>query len=234
MSHRPLLAWSRALKLLALLSCSLAALAQQPPPGYNSPWRNADGSEKFAIAFSGGWDISTGSSRVTQTRGWNYTMAAGRNLNRHLALLGEYSFYHFSLPPVPGALTLPAPVFPYGPPETGNTHIWSLTAESEYQYAATERAGAYLLVGGGLYRRSFSCGSSCEDGFTGAAAGGDGFFGGANAGTGVAFKVSENANVKAFFEVRYVWIDTTSQVLTTTATNGTRTSFIPATAGLRW
>jgi hypothetical protein len=152
-------------------------------------------------------------------------MAAGRNFSRHYALLGEYSFYHFSLPPIPVAET----VTPYPPSDgaedVGNTHIWSLTAEGKYQYAATETVGAYLLAGGGAYHRNFDCGSApC----------GDSFYGGANAGTGIAYKLSENANVKVFAELRYIWIDTSSQVLVTMQTSGKRTMFVPATVGFRW
>jgi len=146
---------------LAFTMCDpVAASAQTPPPGYNSPWRNADGSEKLAIAFSGGWAPSAASSRATQTRGWDYTMSAGRNLNRHYALLGEYSFYHFSLPPIAVANPLTPALPSSGGHYIGNTHLWALTAEGKYQYAATETVGAYVLAGGGAYRRHFDCGTS--------------------------------------------------------------------------
>jgi hypothetical protein len=82
--------------LLAAFLCVLVlpASAQLPPPGYNSHWRTADGSEKLALEFGGGWDLAMGAARQSETRGWNYMMGAGYNFNRHLALLGEYGFNH--------------------------------------------------------------------------------------------------------------------------------------------
>jgi len=60
----------------------------------------ADGTEKLALEFGGGWGIAAGPTRATQKRGWNYTMGAGYNLNRHFAILGEYSYNRFTIPAI--------------------------------------------------------------------------------------------------------------------------------------
>jgi len=199
------------------------ASAQLPPPGYNSHWRTADGTEKLALEFGGGWDIATGPTRTTQTRGWNYIMGTGYNFNRRLALLGEYSFNRFTIPPIT------APTEQDFVP-TGGIHIWSLTADPKFQYHASERMGAYLIAGGGLYRKSIQPGGSCAGSCAYAVA----IAGGANFGTGIALKPSENSNAKFYAEIRYVWIDTKSQEnFTDTSLNG-NTAYIPITAGIRW
>lgn len=201
------------------------AKAQLPPPGYNSHWRTADGTEKFALEFGGGWDIATGSTRATQTRGWNYTMGAGYNFNRHLALLGEYSFNRFTVPPIVAPTQAEQNSLP-----TGGVHIWSLTADPKFQYHATEHMGAYLIAGGGLYRKIIQPGGTC----TGSCAYTVATAGGASFGTGIALKPSDNSNAKFYAEIRYVWIDTKSQENFTDTSLIGNTTYIPITAGIRW
>jgi hypothetical protein len=186
----------------------LPTSAQLPPPGYNSHWRTADGSEKLALEFGGGWDLATGAARESETRGWNYMMGAGYNFNRHLALLGEYGFNHFTVPLQP-KLSDAIPL-------SGSTHIWSITADPKFQYFATDRVGAYVIGGGGFYRTSNN-----SDGDTGEA----NESGGVNFGTGIALKVSDNSDAKFYAEGRYTWIDNKPTPHTT---------YIPLTMGIRW
>jgi len=210
---------------LSLLIVSHAS-AQLPPPGYNSHWRTADGTEKLALEFGGGWDIATGPTRATQTRGWNYIMGGGYNFNRHLALFGEYSFNRFTVPPIVAPTQAEQDFVPIG-----GVHIWSLTANPKFQYHATERTGAYLIAGGGLYHKVIQPGATCATGscaYTVANAGGASF------GTGIALKPSENSNAKFYAEVRYVWIATKSQENFTDPSLNSNTSYIPITAGIRW
>jgi hypothetical protein len=220
--------WPRilSLRLLVLLFVlpAVRAHAQLPPPGYNSHWRTADGTEKLALEFGGGWDISNGPSRTTQTRGWNYLMGSGYNFNRRFALLGEYSFNRFTIPVIiPSSSTVIPP--------SGSIHIWSLTADPKYQYFASDRVGAYVIVGGGVYRKVLSPGGVCSGSCATTIANAPG----ANFGAGIALKVSDNSNAKFYAEIRYVWIDTqppASEDLY--AALDTRTSYAPITLGIRW
>jgi hypothetical protein len=186
----------------------LPAHAQLPPPGYNSPWRTADGSEKLALEFGGGWAPAVGSTRQLQTRGWDYTMGAGYNFNRHLALLGEYNFDRFTVPLQPKlSATLPI---------SGSIHIWSVTADPKFQYFATDWVGAYVIGGGGFYRLSSDSEGATSESNDAA---------GINFGTGIALKISENSNAKLYAEARYVWIDNKPTP---------HSNYVPLTMGLRW
>lgn len=64
-----------------------SARAQSPTPGYNSPWRNPDGSVKLALEIGGGIDTAMGPTRHYQERGWNVTVGGGYNFNRHYGVL---------------------------------------------------------------------------------------------------------------------------------------------------
>jgi hypothetical protein len=219
----------RIVMVATLVIFCLPALAQLPIPGYNSHWRNKDGSEKFAIAFAGGWDVSHGNTRAYQTRGWNYLMESGYNFNRHLAMLGEYSYNRFSDPNVVVNNGGSLPDVYEGP-----SHIWTLTVEPKYQYYATETIGAYVIGGGGFARKTapeLSCQgnlySECVQNGVDTAVW--------NVGAGVAWKISENANVKAFLEVRYVNVLATGTTLEKQMIPlNMSASFTPVSLGFRW
>jgi hypothetical protein len=202
--------WSKRLIVLWLLCVALRLTAQQPTPGYNSRWRTADGTEKLALAFGGGYDITAGGARHNQTRGWDYMMQGGYNFNHLIGVSAEYSFDHFVIPEAVGP---------------GSVHLWSATLQPTFHYFRTEHFGGYVLGGGGFYRKL----TSLNEGELSNNAGG------ADVGTGIAWRVSDNSNAKFFAEARYVWVDNQpSPQNTYYAPANERTAFFPVVGGIRW
>jgi hypothetical protein len=224
-----------------------AVSAQVPTAGYNSPWRNADGSLKLALEFGGGANASIGPTRHDEDHGWNYRMGAGYNFNRRVGVSLEYSFNHATTPRSYLIETFPANVLANGGRNnglTGSVHLWSLTAEPRFHYFDTEKYGGYVLAGGGLYRKvtMLEGGLSLESCFeylplpclVGNTALSNNA-GGVNLGTGLSWRPDEHSNAKLFVDVRYVWVDNQQSPSNTLypAANE-RTSFVPISAGVHW
>ena len=222
-----------------------SASAQESTPGWNSGWRNADGSLKLALAFGGGYDTSAGATRKYQGVGWNYRMGAGYRLNRRFAALVEYGFDHFGIPQSQA---------PYiyrnflNPPTSvdGNIHLWSVTLEPTFNYFQTEHYGGYLVGGGGFYRKLTSINLPANQcvlfgGFpacfpvTAAMTHTSNNAGGANLGAGFGWRVWDHSNTKLFLEARYVWIDGQSSPNNTLYPPANyHTGYYPITGGVRW
>lgn len=218
--------------------------AQAPTPGYNSPWRNPDGSVKLALELGGGIDTAVGSTRRYQERGWNLTVGGGYTFNRHYSLLLEYGFHHAMVPPFPGP---PATGNSSAQPVIGAIRLWSVTAEPVVHYFSTEHFGGYLIGGGGFYRKltaidsgnpNFACPAPSQLGSTCIVAPGTRFSnnaGGLNIGTGLAWRVSDLSNAKVYVEARYTWVDNQpSPTNPDYPPANYRTGYIPLTGGLRW
>ncbi len=219
---------------VVLLWVSFAfAGAQEPTPGWNTPWRNADGSLKLAIELGGGINRTAGAARSFQGAGWNYRIGGGYRLNRRIAALIEYNYDRFSVPQSATALLNLS-----SGANSANVHLWSFTLEPTLQYFSTERVGGYLIGGGGFYRKivvsKFICpyGENCGLAFADSRNIFSNNAGGANFGTGIAWRVWDHSNTKVFLEARYVWVDNTRSP--NPAAFPTRTGYFPATAGVRW
>ena len=231
---------------LVLLCCVLAgvgvalAAGQEPTPGWNTPWRNTDGSLKLALELGGGYNATVGGIRASQQSGWNVRLGGGYRVNRRYAALLEYNYDRFGIPQAVVA-TYPVVLQQSIPANAGSVHLWSFTLEPTVQYFSTEHYGGYFIGGGGFYRKvvefSFSCpvGENCgltpsdtTNLFSNNA-------GGVNIGTGLAWRVWDTSNTKFFFEVRYVWVDNTPSPHNSVFPSANeRTSYVPVTAGLRW
>ena len=231
---------------LLLTYSVLSAAAQEPTPGWNNGWRNADGSLKLALEFGGGYDTSAGAARTYQGAGWNYRMGAGYRLNRRFAALVEYNYDHFRIPaPLLNADFNIVPFVPFT--VVGSVHDWSMTLEPTFNYFATEHLGGYLIGGGGFYRKVtaltqtpqcvgqtqllYRCkylGPNPTDHISNNA-------GGANLGAGFSWRVWDNSNTKLFVEGRYVWVDNSpSPNNTVFPPANKRTGYYPVTGGVRW
>ncbi|MBS1814992.1 MAG: outer membrane beta-barrel protein [Acidobacteria bacterium] len=224
---------------LILLCSSGTLFAQEPAPGYNSHWRNADGSEKLALAFGGGVNLSTGAARKYQGPAWNFQAGGGYRFNRRFALLGEYGFHHFR---VPQQQVINYFHFPDYAEKSyvGRIRLWSITAQALVQYFATPRYGGYLIGGGGFFRKhtTVSSNGDCKNSTPGCAfAGGQPVRFSNNApgfdiGTGLAYRPMFNDSLKLFIEARYVWVR--NQGNSSYAGAVAHTTFVPVTAGIRW
>ncbi len=164
--------------------------------------------------------------------GFNVTANAGVNVTPHFGLLGEFGFNDLGLSSAAlGAAGVP----------DGTTRIYSLTAEPIFRFNPRGRFDAYVIGGGGFYRRTIEFtapGVTTVTGF-------DPFFGvffpaaapatvvlgsrtqqkgGLNIGGGVTFRVRGDSNAKIFAETRYHYIYTTP----------IRTTILPVTFGFRW
>jgi hypothetical protein len=220
-----------------------SAHAQAPTPGYNSPWRNPDGSVKLALEFGGGIDTAVGPTRHYQERGWNFTMGGGYNFNRQFGVLLEYGFHHAMIPPL---LVQSAYEGFAQPPIVGAIRLWSFTAEPVFHYFSTEHFGGYVIGGGGFYRKltavdggsdSFTCTLPTFSTLCSVAPGTrfSNNAGGLNLGTGLAWRVSDRSNVKVYAEARYTWVDNQpSPTNVVYPPANYRTGYIPLTGGLRW
>jgi hypothetical protein len=217
-----------------MLGLGLSAAAQRPTPGWNTPWRNADGSLKDAVELGGGYNTTVGAARAYQGTGWSYRAGGGYRLNHLFAALIEYNYDYFGIPrPL---------VSSYFPGDYGNVHLWSLTLEPTADYFSTEHLGGYLIGGGGFYRKVNVIRPACPaGGGTCSFAPGDtaAHFSnnavGANIGAGFGWRVWDSSNAKLFIEARYVWVDNTpsSHNIVFPPANQ-RTSYTPLTGGVRW
>lgn len=233
---------------VVLLNLSLAsALAQNATPGWNTRWRNTDGSLKDVVELGYGTNTAAGASRTLQSFGWNYRLGAGYRMNRRLAVLIEYNYDRFRASQALANLPIYYPPENYATAFPNSIHLWSVTLEPTIQYFSTDRLGGYVIGGGGFYRKVMTGnfpGLSPSPNLTselGLPAGRINLFsnnaGGANLGAGFAWRVWDRSNTKVFVEGRYVWVDNTHNPLSAEyphATVATRTGYFPVTGGLRW
>lgn len=239
----------------------------QPPPrrhygrptNYSDRWHHADGSNKYTFAGGGGFNIPTGSAGKDLGISWKFQVAGGYNFNKKFAVLLQWDYDHFGL--TGGNLdrqyvrynnlnlvdNTGAPISFAG--LDGNAHIWSITLNPMYTYYQGDSVGAYVIGGGGFYRKitNFtlpSTGTYCDfygfcyqftqnqtfDHYSNNAAG-------VNGGIGFTYRLSRFATQKLYAEARYVWVDnqpSSNSVNSYYPENNKRTGYFPVTIGIRW
>jgi len=164
--------------------------------------------------------------------GFNVTAGAGVNLDPHLGVIAEFGFNNMGL--TRRALAIA------GVPD-GSTRIYSLTLNPVIRLNPRGRLDAYIVGGGGYYRRTIEFTEptiatvTLFDPFYGvffpAAVPANTVLGsftqnkiGWNVGAGLSVRVSQDGNAKIFAESRYHYIYTSPR----------ETKILPVTFGLRW
>jgi hypothetical protein len=245
----------------------LRPASDQPPPrrpyshrpNYSDRMHNADGSNKLALAFGGGFTMPTGSSGRELGISWKFQAAGGYNFNKKFGVMLEYNYDKFGL--TEGNLNRQfirynslGLVDQNGRPVSfagldGNAHIWSITLNPIYRFYQSETFGAYVIGGGGFYRKvtNFTLpttGVFCDffgfcytftqnqvfDHYSNNA-------GGINGGIGLTYRFSRWAGEQFFTEARYVWVNnqqSTNSLNGLYPENNKRTGYFPITFGIRW
>jgi hypothetical protein len=241
----------------------------QPPPqrrygrrtNYSDRWHHADGSSKYTFAAGGGFSMPTGSSGKELGLSWKFQVAGGYNFNKKFSVLVQYDYDKFGL--TGGNLDRQfvrynnlGLVDDTGTPVSfsgldGNAHVWSITLNPMYTYYQGDTFGAYVIGGGGFYRKitNFtlpSTGVYCDffgfcyqftqnqtfDHYSNNA-------GGVNGGIGFTYRFSRFASQKLYAEARYVWVDNQPSLNSASPDslypeNNKRTGYFPVTVGIRW
>ncbi|HVX68014.1 MAG TPA: outer membrane beta-barrel protein [Bryobacteraceae bacterium] len=200
------------------LACSRPAVAQNTSP--------------FTFNIGGGFTEPAYRTGDRLDTGFNINAGVGYNFVPHVGVIGEFGFNNFGLNRT--ALTAA------GVPD-GTTRLYSVTLNPIIRFNPRGRLDAYLIGGGGYYRRTIE--------FTQPAIGNvtlfDPWWGtffnapvatnqvigsftqnkmGWNAGAGVSFRIKSDSNAKFYAESRYHYVYTTPR----------RTTVLPVTFGFRW
>lgn len=192
----------------------------------------------------GGFNAPTNDSSPYITWGGNFTVGAGLNFSKHLALMAEYQFIDDKLP---GNLIAETGA------DGGHAHIWSLTLDPVIDLFPKSANDIYVTGGGGFYRKvtSFTdpqpalycdyyfCGTVLVDQVVGHFSSNQG---GWNVGAGYTRRLGGSiygeSRMKLFVEARYLSIDTPAVSSSPNglgvATIGSGTKLIPVTIGLRF
>lgn len=202
--------------------------------------------DHLAFEIGGGFNAPIGNDKPYITWGGNFTAGAGWQFNRQFGVLAEYNFMHNKLP---GRFL--SDVYLANPDLDvsqlgGHSNIWSLTLEPIFYLRPHGVNNAYVIGGGGFYRKvtTFTtpvesyCYSyyyygyySCTQNAT------VGHFssnqGGMNIGFGFTHALGQDQHAKLFAEARYHWINTPGPEDTKYWGLGT-TGLIPVTFGVRW
>ncbi|WP_263408250.1 hypothetical protein [Terriglobus tenax] len=222
----------------------------QPPPRrqygrprYNDRNHNPDGSNRYTFAVGGGFAVPAGHSGQIFKPSWKFMVGGGVNFNKTVALLLEYNYDHFGM--TQGYLQAVADandMTQLG----GNGHLWSVTLNPMITYYHGESLGAYIIGGGGFYRKLFNFTQAttqlCYSPYYGyyyctgnqTIAHWSNNAGGANLGAGFTWKVSKWSNQKFFAEARYVWVNNQKNLNNGWIEANDRTGYFPVTFGLRW
>lgn len=247
-------------------SLDLRAGETQPPPrrrygrtNYSDRMHNPDGSKKYTFSVGGGFDVPTGTTAKDLTVNWKFQVAGGYNFNKKFGVQLEYNYDKFN----DSSSNLNRQFNRYnalgltdqdGNPISfagldGNTHVWSLTLNPRYTFYQGEAMGAYVIGGGGFYRKvsNFTLpttGYACSfygycytitqnqvfDHYSNNA-------GGLNGGIGFTYRLSRFASENLFAEARYVWVNnqpSQNSVNGLYPENNKRTGYFPVTVGIRW
>ncbi|HEY0308409.1 MAG TPA: hypothetical protein VGB94_09630 [Acidobacteriaceae bacterium] len=222
-------------------------------PTYRDRYTNADGSSKLAWEAGAGFTVPTQESGQYLKPSYKFTFGAGRAFSKNFAILAEYNYDHFGIPDAQlnSQLSLYNTLGAQLTQLNGNAHTWSLTLEPVLSFYSSGKAGAYVIGGGGFYRKitnftTPTIGTYCDyecypvaqdqtiDHYSNNA-------GGLNIGAGLTYKVSNYSNLKLFAEARYVWVDNSpSSTNTAGAPNygypaaNFETKYIPVTFGVRF
>ncbi|MDR3736389.1 MAG: hypothetical protein P4L10_12735 [Acidobacteriaceae bacterium] len=239
-------------------------------PTYRDRYTNADGSSKIAWEAGAGFTVPTQTSGPYLTPSYKFTFGAGRAFNKNFAVLAEYSYDHFGIPNSELATEInvlnqailyydstPAGILNPVSQLTalnGTAHTWSFTLEPVLTFYSSGKTGAYVIGGGGFYRKitdfttpttqtacdyyygcySYNANQTVQN-FSNNA-------GGLNIGAGLTYKVSSFSNLKLFAEARYVWVDNSPSSNNASAAfpqygyppANFKTEYIPVTFGIRF
>ena len=199
--------------------------------------------DHLTFEVGGGFNAPTSDSSRDITWGWNFTVGGGYRFSRNFATLIEYQFIHSKLP---GQLIAEAGA------TGGYAHIWSFTANPEFDFNPQSTVEFYAVGGGGFYRKVtsftdpqaaqfcyyFYCGIAVQNVVVGHFSSNQG---GWSIGGGVAHRFrgwNGDGKMKVFAEARY--LEVLSPPVTTqpnglgTTTVSEDTKIIPVTFGLRW
>jgi opacity protein-like surface antigen len=191
----------------------------------------AQTTNKFAFSVGGGFTEPVSHSDGRFDPGFNLGAGAGYNFHPNLGIMGEFGFNHLGV----SSRTLSA----VGVPD-GSGRIYSLTLNPIVHFNPKGKFDAYVIGGGGYYRRTVEFTQPSVETITAF----DPFFGfypanvatnqvlgtfsqnagGLNIGGGVSMRVRGDSNTKFFAEARYHYI----------YTSPIRTVVLPVTFGLRW
>lgn len=251
------------------LSLAPASDDTQPPPRrrygrprYQDRGHNADGSNRYTFEFGGGLTAPTGATGKRTDLSYSLKAGAGINFNRKFAVMGEYNYDHFGI--TGGTLANQAALFNtiyagYTDPNTGealdfsgldgNAHVWSLTVNPMFTFHETDKTSAYVVVGGGFYRKitnftlpttavgysyyygeyEYTANETIENYSNNA--------GGVNGGIGFTYKPSRFAGEKFFAEARYVEVFNSASANSAASDyppSNARTGYFPVTVGIRF
>jgi opacity protein-like surface antigen len=186
---------------------------------------------KFAFSVGGGFSEPVKHSDGRFDTGFNFGAGAGYNFHPNLGVMAEFGFNHLGVNS--GILNS------VGAPD-GSGRIYSLTVNPIVHFNPKGRFDAYVIGGGGYYRRTVEFTQPGVQTITAF----DPFFGfypanvatnvvlgsfsqnkaGLNIGGGVSMRLHGDSNTKFFAEARYHYI----------YTSPVRTAVLPVTFGLRW
>ena len=211
--------------ILNLAACSLAGIFLALPCA-------AQNTSRFTFHIGGGFTEPVRYSDGRLDTGFNVTTGAGVNLVPNLGVMAEFGYNQLGVSSaILNAVGAPG----------GSARIYSVTLQPIVRFNPRGRFDAYLVGGGGYYRRTVEftaptvTTATAFDPFYGA------FFpvavpatavldsfsqnkGGLNIGGGVSVRVRADSNAKVYAETRYHYI----------YTSPIRTSILPVTFGLRW
>jgi Outer membrane protein beta-barrel domain len=209
---------------------SAALVAGQTDNSYG--YHNHSYVSHLAFEAGAGFNAPIGNDQPFITWGGNINVGGGLRLQKHISLLAEYQFIDDKLP---GSLISDAGA------QGGHAHIWSLTLDPVIDFFPARKNDVYVTGGGGFYRKvtSFTDPELVEECYYFCTVGYEDVVvshfssnqGGANFGVGFTHKIGGDEHLKAYAEVRYLWIDTPP----IGELNGLgRTELIPVTFGVRW
>lgn len=191
----------------------------------------AQNTSKLAFHIGGGFTEPVRYSDGRLETGFNGVAGAGVNFTPEVGIVGEFGYNQLGLSPA--ALNLA------GAPD-GSARIYSITANPIFRFNPRGRFDAYVIGGGGFYRRTIEFTAPTVSTVTAF----DPFYGifypvavpsnailgsfsqnksGLNVGGGLSVRLGDS-NTKVFAETRYHYV----------FTNPVGTPILPVTFGLRW
>jgi hypothetical protein len=238
----------------------------QPPPrrrygrtNYSDKMHNPDGSKKYVFEVGGGFNVPAGATAKDLAVNWKLQAGAGYNFNKKFGVMFEYNYDKFndssrnlntmydrynSL----GLQNQDGSAVDFSGLD-GTTHVWSLTLNPMYTYYQGDSLGAYVIGGGGFYRKvaNFTLpqqGVYCDfygfcysftqnqvfDHYSNNA-------GGLNAGLGFTYKMGRFSSSQLYAEARYAWVNnqpSANSVAGLYPENNKRTGYFPVMVGFRF
>ncbi len=228
-------------------------------PRYSDKLHNADGSNRLAFVAGGGFTLPTGATGRRTNLSYGFKGGAGINFNRRFGVMAEYNYDHFGIQG--RVLNSQQDLYNQyildqtGDPTQeisgldGNTHLWSLTLNPTYTFHESDKSSAYVVVGGGFYRKVVnftipSVGTYCDPYYGCYQVATNQVFdhysnnaGGINGGIGFTYKPSRFAGERFFAEARYVEVfnsASANSVVSLYPPANARTGYIPVTFGVRF